>query len=223
MKKWLLILLPFVCAPVAHAQCDFYFFQSNKTITMGIFDRKDKQDGKIVYKTSQATRSGNSSTVKFTAEFFDKKNKSNGASEVSAECKNGVYLMDMQMLIPSMQNTQFENTEAKASGTFLEYPSKLTVGEDLKDSKFDLNVTMKGGLAAQVSVKITKRKVEAQEKITTPAGTWNAYKITYHSETRINMGFSIPVRIEMTEWFVPGFGMIRSQSKQGKTELLSIE
>lgn len=57
------------------------------------------------------------------------------------------------------------------------------------------------------------------EKITTPAGSWDAYKITYNGLFRMQMaGIGIPMNMQVTEWFVPGFGVVKTEtySKNGK-------
>jgi hypothetical protein len=37
------------------------------------------------------------------------------------------------------------------------------------------------------------------------------------------MGIGMPMNIEGTEWFAPGFGVVKTQSKQGGTEIVSIK
>ncbi|ULT44464.1 hypothetical protein KRR40_14595 [Niabella defluvii] len=105
----------------------------------------------------------------------------------------------------------------------MEYPSSLSVGQALSDASFNMDMKAESGLMANVSIDITNRKVEAKEKITTPAGSWDAYKITYDSKMVMNMGFAIPMKMQMTEWFVPDFGIVKSSSKWGTQELVSIE
>lgn len=78
-------------------------------------------------------------------------------------------------------------------------------------------------MAANVAIDVTNRKVEAKEKVTTSGGTWDAYKITYDAKTVITMGIGIPIKMQITEWFVPDFGMVKSSSRWGTQELLSVE
>jgi hypothetical protein len=37
------------------------------------------------------------------------------------------------------------------------------------------------------------------------------------------MGVGIPVNIEGTEWFAPGFGIVKTESKHGSTAITSIK
>ncbi len=221
--KWIWILLLLMVHKSASAQCGYYFFQKNKTVTIGIFNKKGSSDGKVVYKTMEVTAGGGGSTAALRSEVFDRKDKSMAVSSGTVQCKGGVLMMDMKMMMAPQQSGQMQSTEASAKGMYLEYPSSLSVGQDLKDGRFEMDMKMATGIPASVSLDITDRHVEAKEKVTTPAGTWDAYKITYQSKTLINMGFGVPFKMEMTEWFVPGFGVVRAESKYGKTELISIE
>jgi hypothetical protein len=70
---------------------------------------------------------------------------------------------------------------------------------------------------------MTKRKVEGRESVTTPAGTWNCFKITYHSKMIFKMGIGIPMNMDVTEWWAPGFGVVKTESDSGKTEITAIK
>jgi hypothetical protein len=62
------------------------------------------------------------------------------------------------------------------------------------------------------------RKVTGKEKITSDAGSWDAYKIAYDASIKIKMiGIGIPMVMQTTEWFVPNFGVVKSEtfSKKG--------
>lgn len=206
-----------------YAQCNYYYLQNNKTVTMAMYDRKGNQDGKYVYKVSGVTKAGGTTSAKVKSEVFDKKGKSLGGGAGTMQCKSGQLLIDMKMMMNPQQTQQFKNAEVDGKGAFMEYPSSLSVGEALSDANFNMDMKAESGLIANVSIDITNRKVEAKEKITTPAGSWDAYKITYDSKMVMNMGIAIPMKIQMTEWFVPDFGVVKSTSKWGTQELISIE
>lgn len=221
--KIIFSLLIAITSVTCYAQCDYFFFQNNKTITLGIFDKKGKEDGKVVYKVSDVKKSGGTSSAYLQSEIIDKKGKSMGGGKGNMQCKNGYLMMDMKMLINPQQMKQLNDVDVEGKGKFLEYPASISVGETLKDAKFDMDMDMGNGLMVNMNMEITNRKVDAKESVTTPAGTWTAYKISYNSKTVMNMGISVPMKLQMTEWFVPNFGVVKSESKWGKTELLSIQ
>jgi len=207
----------------AYAQCGYYYMQNNKTITMGSFDKSGKENGRFVYKVLDVSNSGGVVTSKIKSEAFDKKGKSIVAMQGNMQCKNGVLMLDMKTLVTSSQMQQFKDADVDGKISYLEYPGDIKVGQTLPDGKFDMDVTMQKGMRAKLSMEVTNRKVLDKERVTTKAGSWDAYKISYNAKMVITMGISIPVNVDMTEWFVPGFGMVKSSSKSGTQELLSIE
>jgi hypothetical protein len=218
-----LFMLLFVINSAVYAQCNYYYLQSNKTVTMAMYDKKGNLDGKYVYKVSGVTKAGGTTSANVKSEVFDKKGKSLGGGAGTMRCKSGQLLIDMKMMMNPQQTQQFKNAEVDGKGAFMEYPSSLSMGQALSDASFNMDMKAESGLMANVSIDITNRKVEAKEKITTPAGSWDAYKITYDSKMVMNMGFAIPMKMQMTEWFVPDFGIVKSSSKWGTQELVSIE
>ena len=77
MKTLLLTVFAFA-ALFANAQdCGkYYYFQNNKTVTIGVYDRKGEDNGKVVYTVTNAA--GDSAVL--TSETFSSKGKSMGKS-----------------------------------------------------------------------------------------------------------------------------------------------
>ena len=81
-----------------------------------------------------------------------------------------------------------------------------------------------------VNMEITNRKVEQQETLSLPAGSFDCYKITYATTIKVKMmGIGFPIHMQVTEWFAPKLGrMVKSETytKNGKlagtTQLESI-
>lgn len=212
----------FFVANICSAQCNYYYLQNNKTITLAIYDKKGAENGKYVYKVSGLTKSGSTSTARVQSAVYDKKGNELGGGKGSMQCKNGQLMVDMKMMMNPQQASQFNDAEVDGKGVYLEYPFSMTVGQTLNDADFDMDVKMRTGINANVKFDIANRKVEAKESITTPAGTWDAYKIT--SDQKMVMSIMpIPFKMHVTEWFVPNFGVVRTESKWGKTELVSVQ
>ncbi len=226
MKKNILLtcLLVTITGLANSQKCGYYYFQNNKTITMGMYSgKKGNLNGKVVYKISGVTKNGTTTTSTIEADVFDKKGKSISSSSGKVKCNNGQLSIDMKLLMPPGQGGQFQDAKATAKGSDLEYPVALNTGQKLADGSFDLDIVMESGIPAKLKMDITNRQVLAKESVTTPAGSWEAFKISYNAKMVIEMGFAIPMKMEVTEWFVPNFGVVRSEHKSGKTEILSIE
>jgi len=202
----------------------FYYLQDNKTIEITISNKKGNIVGKNIYAVSNVSGSVTARTATLQSEFFDAKGKSVNKAVNNIKCQNGVMMMDMKMLIPSAQQEQINTSTAKADEVYLEYPAGMKVGDNLKDGQFKMEFENSSGLKSSIDVSITERKVEGQESVTTPAGTWDCFKISANNKmtTRI-AGIGIPIKTTVTEWFAPGFGVVKTESAGGKTEITSIK
>ncbi|HVZ57814.1 MAG TPA: hypothetical protein VG870_14240 [Chitinophagaceae bacterium] len=224
MKPFLACLLLLgSCLSLAAQDCSgYYYLQGNKTVEMTIYNRKGDPSGRQVYAVSDVKSAGGATTATVSSELFDKNGKSLSKAVNNIKCIGGVLMMDMKMFISPEQSQQIK-AEAQAADVYLAYPASMKTGDVLPDGSFDMDIQQDGGMKTSVSVKITDRKVEAQESVTTPGGTWNCFRISYRSSTRIAvMGIGFPVRGDVTEWFAPGFGTVKTQSKWGMTQITSI-
>ena len=111
------------------------------------------------------------------------------------------------------------STEATS---YIENPSGLKEGDALIDGQFSMVFKTQAGIGAHISMDITKRKVEGKESVTTTVGTWDCFKITYHSKIILKIGIGIPINADVTEWYAPGFGVVKSEAKGSKTEITAV-
>jgi len=222
--KSILLLGGLLCSLATFAQdcVGYYFLQNNKTIEMAILNKKGDQSAKQVYTVSNVNNSGDATTADLTSEMFDKKGKSMAKSNAKIKCTGGIMMVDMKMSIPTQAGGPSVNSDVKAENIFIEYPSSMNIGDALKDATMHMDMD-NNGMKQSVDMEVFDRKVEGKEKITTPAGSWDCYKISYKSKMRIKtMGIGMPMNIEGTEWFAPGFGVVKTSSKHGGTEIVAI-
>jgi len=223
MKALLLIFFSLVCFRASSQDCaHFLFLQKDKTIEMTIYNKKGEATAKQVYQVSDVSTNGGVTKGNLATEMFDKKGKSIARANSTIQCNGGTIMMDMKMMLPQQQAGQVK-ADAKMDNMLLEYPAKMAAGDALKDGNMTMEMNT-SGLPSTATIVITERKVEGQESVTTPAGTWDSYKITYKGKMTIKMG-PIPVNTNLdgTEWFVPGFGIVKTESKHGSTAITSIK
>jgi hypothetical protein len=202
----------------------YYYLQNNKTIEMTISNKNGKEAGKMTYMVSDSKKSGSTVTATINSEFVDTKGKTITKGTNNVKCENGVMQMDMKVFIPAAQQEQMKSGTANASDVYLEYPANMNVGDQLKDGQLNMDYESAGGLKSSIEISITERKVEGKETVTTPAGTWECYKITSKNKITSRIaGIGIPITMSVTEWFAPGFGVVKTESKTGKTEITSIK
>lgn len=225
MKKILVpgFIVLFASSSYAQDCSNYYFMQDKKTIEMTIYNKKGDPSGKQIYNVNGVSNSGGTTTANVNTEMFDKKGKSVAKSSGKYECKGGVVMVNMKMLIPSAQMEQFGKADVKADDVYVEYPSSMKVGDALKDANFNLEMDQ-GGLKQTLIMNISNRKVEGKESVTTSAGTWDCFKISYKAKLTIKTaGIGIPMNIDGTEWYAPDFGVVKTESKQGGTAITSIK
>lgn len=202
---------------------NYYFLQNDKTIEMTVSNKNGKESGKMTYIISDSKKNGSSVTATINSEFVDAKGKSISKATNNVKCENGLLQMNMKTFIPAAQMEQMKSGTANASDVYLEYPANMNAGDQLKDGQFNMDYESASGLKSSIDISISERKVEGKESVTTPAGTWECYKIT--SQNRIVSkiaGIGIPIKMSVTEWYAPGFGIVKTESKTGKTEITSI-
>ena len=122
--------------------------------------------------------------------------------------------MDMQNFVNQEMMESFEGMEVTMDATDLHYPSDLSVGQTLKDGELTMKVSSQGVPVMTMVVKIYDRKVEAKEDVTTPAGSFSCYKMSYTIETKTFM----TIVARGIDWIAPKVGPVKSESydKKGK-------
>jgi hypothetical protein len=222
MKPIIVLLLLMLGGNLAFSQnCNFYYLQDGKTAEITFYSKKGDESGKSVYAITSASKTGSVTTATVASEVFSKKGKSVAKAINNVKCENGMLMVDMKAFISPEQAEQIK-ADAKASEVYLAYPANMKVGDALPDGTMNLDIQQNNGMKSNVDIKITNRKVDGQESVTTPAGTWNCFKITYHSAVRIAlMGIGIPVKADVTEWFAPNFGVVKTETSKGATTVLT--
>ena len=232
------LLVACLALATAHAQdcANYLFLQKDKTIEMTIYDKKGQPNGRQVYQVKDVSASGGTTTATISSQQYDKGGVMRSQANNSIQCTGGQLQFDLKLMLPPQQNEQY-NTNVQSSGqsSYLGYPADMKVGDQLPDGTLNMDISHSGpgggpaappppGPRQTLTMVISNRKVEGQESITTTAGTWNCFKISYKSKITVKTGpFGFPVTVEGTEWFAPGFGVIKTQSKYGGTAITSIK
>jgi hypothetical protein len=188
-----LLLCSLIILPGAYSQCSnpYYQIRQGTVMVMENYNDKGKLEGKsetTVVKFNESS-SGYEATIAY--KLYDKKDKLSAEGEYEFECDNGTIKMDMSGFVPAQSMEAFESMEVEIKMDHLEYPSELSVGQTLKDGHFELT-TSNSPMAMNFVFDMVDRKVEGKETITTPAGTFDCYKIGYTTKSKMmitNMEF----------------------------------
>lgn len=132
---------------------------------------------------------------------------------------------DDMVLPPDVANLPFsEGIDLLISGDEYTVPHALEPGRKLPDVQLVLTASSENGKLS-FKVSFDKREVSARETIETPAGIFEAFRIT----ERMTFKFLIvKASMKMVTWYAPDTGIVRKemQKKNGKvvscSELISV-
>ncbi|MEI6947040.1 hypothetical protein V9K67_07535 [Paraflavisolibacter sp. H34] len=206
------------CSALWAQDCgNFLYMTNNAQVQLTIYDKKGKEAATQTWKVTDVKKEGGGFTSQLTSTMKDDKGKEIATSQGSYKCTGGNLQADIRMSMPQ-QPQGLGPSEAQMTSMYLEYPSSMSVGQSLKDVDFNMDITLSSGIPAKISYKAENRKVDAKEKVTTPAGSWEAFIITYDGYMRIGTVIGIPMSFKAKEWFVPGMGVVKTESyaKNGK-------
>jgi len=202
---------------------NFYYLQQNKTVEISIYNRTGNPTGKNLIHVLEVSTTGNETRSSVSTEFLDKSGKSINKTLNNLKCINGTFMLNMKIFLPAGKQGEQNTTAAKADEVYLEYPAEIKIGDKLKDGILNMELENNNGLNSSIEISITERNVEAKESITTAGGTWDCYKITSKNKLVNKTGVvGNPINSTVTEWYAPGFGVVKTESSLGKTEITSV-
>ena len=122
--------------------------------------------------------------------------------------------MDMQSILNAEQMQGFTGTVVvKTEDMFI--PKDLEPGMELKDGLIEIEAYVEP-MTIKIMARSFYREVEAFEKITTPAGTFDAWTIGGNIETKVSfMRFAA----RTVEWYVEDIGIVRSEMYDNKGKM----
>ncbi len=194
---------------IAQECSDFYPFEEGTSFQITSYSRKGKTAAVTDYTITETSAS--SATVKSTLK--DDKGEVLSDGEFVIHCKNNGVSMDVKSLLNPQLFDQFKDFKTDISGTDIIIPNDLSVGMALPDATMNMAVDM-GGISMKMDVSLTDRKVIGEESVTTPAGTFDCYIISYTSNIKMGMNRTGTAK----QWFAKGVGMVKQEdyNKKGK-------
>lgn len=217
MQKSIYIVLFLLSGLMVTAQeCSIYFpMKQGSKMQYEVKDRKDKTISTTDYQIKKIENTSQGTVATIEASVTQGKKKMMDSQEFKAICKGDKLSVDFESLMPANMKDNFKNMDYSVDGTNLEYPTNLKVGQNLPDSNVTMTMSM-GGMDMKISVDIVNRKVERKEKITTPAGTFDCYVVSFDTQTK-TMGQTI--ESSTIQWLSTGVGMIQTEDySKGKLE-----
>ncbi|WP_210464624.1 TapB family protein [Rufibacter roseolus] len=167
----------------------------------------------------QVTDKDGAYVTTFKSARRNKSNRPETAEEYHIRCVNDTVYLDAMLLLREQVMKAFEGKDFDFTPVDIAYPQQMKIGQKLPDGKLGVKVRSSSVNITQISMVATDRKVEAIEKVTTPAGTFDCYKITYNYEVNLDaMGLPLRDVFKVEEYFSLEHGLIKCQyyNKRGK-------
>lgn len=207
--------------PANGQSCEPYYpMDEGDSWELSSYNPKDKLQGVSKHKIISRTGSGDHIEATVKAEHYDKKDKMTQEMEYDLICKDGQFTVDMRSLLNPEQMAGMQNMEFTVESDNLAFPPSLSPGQTLPDASVDVSINSTG-LKMGLGVRITNRKVLANEKMTTSAGTFDCYVITQDVESIMMMG--IKIRGTSKTWFAKDAGAVRTESYNKNGKLMGYE
>lgn len=219
MKKTILSLVisTIISGSFAWAQdCKMYFPDKVGTIREQTnYDKKGKSTGSMNQEIIARDISGSTTSVTVNSKAFDKDGKELSTNQMIIKCNNGVFSIDMKDYIDKSMLEAYKDMEITINGDNLAFPSNLKVGDKLENASVTIVVKNQGMVLMNWTITISNRIVAAKENITTTAGTFECYKITYDTQTKTRI---MTINTKAADWMSEGVGSVKLETydKNGK-------
>lgn len=220
---WTLVIFP------VFSQCNpFYNLSEGAEYEVTNFNPKGKLISKVVTKVISVDNSGGETVATVEGTIYDKKNKEVNHLQYQYKCSDGNLMIDMKTLIPMESIGNNPDIKFEMSGDYLQIPSRLQVGDILKDGTITGKMVMgqEGPVSAMdMTVSVKNRRVESKEDVTTPAGSFSCYKISYELSSSTEMMGMMNISHESSgiDFLAENVGVVRSEAynKNGKLSAYS--
>ncbi len=193
--------------------CTFYF--PTKTGTVLVTKSYNDKD-KLTSTAKSTILELKGDKIKFSTEAYDGKDKLLSKGEYEVGCENGEFAVDMNSFMQGVNKDAYKDMEVKMTTKSMSIPANLQTGQKLNDGEITMNVSNQGMTMMNMVTKITNRKVDAIEEITTSAGKFNCAKIIYDVETKMMM----LIHTKGVQWISQKVGVVRSESYDQKGKLM---
>jgi len=213
-----LIALFFITAGQGQSDCSKYYpMKEGASFQYTNYNKKGKTEGVADYRITEVSNMGGSTQATMSIALKDEKGKEIYNSSYSFSCADNKVSIDYESLFPESMIEQMGDMEMEITGTDIEIPNNLTVGESLPDANVTMTMSV-AGMNMKTVVNILNRKVEKKEMVTTSAGSFNCYVIYSDSQTQtMGMNRTFPSRL----WLAEGVGMVKQETYKKDGDIMS--
>ncbi|WP_298530366.1 hypothetical protein [uncultured Algibacter sp.] len=213
--KFIVLVLTVFISFSSKAQdvCNAYYpFEEGAKFEITNFNKKGKKEGYVSYEVTNV----DNNVASLETKIFDTKGKEITTTGYDVTCEGNSISIDFKSLMSPEIFTKYKDMDVDMTGTNVEFPKELEVGKTLKDANMQMAINM-SGMKMNMTINMINRKVDAQESITTPAGTFDCYVLSYTSEMKMGVKYTFTIK----EWVAEGVGMVKNETYNKKGNLMS--
>lgn len=218
-KKLLLFISALALTGLVRAQdsdCMAFFPENPGAILISkSYDAKKNLQYTTTYKvlTANDNYDGADSGIVFV--ITDSKGKAIDQGNIETECDEGVFFLKMVNRAMSPDIMGYLGQDTDLVGEFLDYPNTFADTPYEGDFQMDggeYTVQSKEDKSERLRVRVYNREYEKNEKVTTPAGTFDAAKISFYFDVYKD---KTTVTYKGIEWYALRAGIVRSETYKG--------
>ena len=142
MKKLIYTFIFLFISSIGISQNDcnkYYPLNEGTKFQITVYDNKEKPSAIIDYEVVNVRKSGGEKIGTINSVMTDGKGKQITDTSFDVSCNGEVVSIDFKSLINPQIFEQFGNMDYEITGTNLEWPNNLSVGQKLPDATMNMN------------------------------------------------------------------------------------
>jgi predicted GNAT family acetyltransferase len=200
-------------------ECQGYFpFEPGTEIEMTYYDKKGKVTMVTQTKIKDLLEEGGTTQALVYSKTLDKKDKLISEVDFEVICSEDGYEIDFTNLVNPMLLQSANGMEMKIEGDALVFPNDLSDGKVLENASSEIKVYSNDIKLMTMNFEISNRKVEGKETITTSAGTFECYKLSYDFDTKLAFAKK---NYHVEQWIAENVGIVKEQTYNKKDKMES--
>ncbi len=211
-------LLIFIGTGFIYSQddCTSFLPGEGTTLIYNNYDKKGKLTSTTTTEVVSVREEEDGTHYKVNQLISDGKEKNDLEMVLRYRCADNKFIIDMQSILIAEQLQSIEGGTVVVETEEMYIPADLEPGMELEDGSIKMDASM-GYMTIPIIARAFYRKVEGKEQVTTPAGTFDAWKINGNMESKV--GF-MRVAMKTVQWYVENVGIVRSESYDNKGKLI---
>lgn len=195
----------------------YYPLEEGTTFQYTNYDKKGKMTGSIDYTTTNYRKEAGLEIITMKVNTKDKKGEETVDFYYDISCDGTGISIDFKSLGNMGMLQQFEDMETEVTGTNVIIPNNLSVGQKLPDSEMKMKISM-ASISMNVDVITKDRKVISEEKMSTPAGSYDCLVLQSTTESNV---LGKKMSYTTSSWIAEGVGMVKQESFDDKGNLMN--